>query len=145
MTTRMKLLSSLALTATMLAAVSSDALAKSGGISGTRSFSAPRTSTVVISKARTTTVSTTTARKQTLSAVSQAKLKKQVVYPCLVAPCPVSKPPVVKHPHPIFVPAVSVVAAPVAVDPPGCVYERRVQRLPGGGLQRVIVKVCPGT
>jgi hypothetical protein len=36
-----------------------------------------------------------------------------------------------------------VVAAPVAVDPPGCVYERSVRKLPGGGLQRVIVKVCP--
>jgi hypothetical protein len=34
-------------------------------------------------------------------------------------------------------------AAPVAADPPGCVYERSVRKQPGGGLQRVIVKICP--
>jgi hypothetical protein len=34
-----------------------------------------------------------------------------------------------------------VVAAPEAVEP--CTYERSVRTLPGGGLQRVIVKVCP--
>jgi hypothetical protein len=33
-------------------------------------------------------------------------------------------------------------AAPAA-DPSGCSYERSVRKLPGGGLQRVIVKVCP--
>jgi hypothetical protein len=33
--------------------------------------------------------------------------------------------------------------APVAVDPPGCVYERSVRKPPGGGLQRVILKICP--
>jgi len=33
--------------------------------------------------------------------------------------------------------------APAAVDPPGCVYERSVQKLPSGGLQRVIFKTCP--
>jgi translation initiation factor RLI1 len=38
---------------------------------------------------------------------------------------------------------VAIEAAPVAVDPPGCVYERSVRKLPGGGLQRVIVKICP--
>jgi hypothetical protein len=35
-----------------------------------------------------------------------------------------------------------VVAAPEAVDV-GCTYERSVRKLPGGGLQRVIIKVCP--
>jgi len=34
-----------------------------------------------------------------------------------------------------------VVAAPEAVEP--CTYERSVRTLPGGGLQRVIIKVCP--
>jgi hypothetical protein len=57
------------------------------------------------------------------------------------------KPPViiVERPRPIYVPGVSVGVAPaaVAVDPPGCVYERSVRKLPGGGLQRVIVKICP--
>ena len=58
------------------------------------------------------------------------------------------KPPViiVERPRPIY-PAVGIGAvpasAPVAVDPPGCVYERSVRKLPGGGLQRVIVKICP--
>jgi hypothetical protein len=33
--------------------------------------------------------------------------------------------------------------APVAVDPPGCIYERSVRKAPGGGLQRVIFKICP--
>jgi translation initiation factor RLI1 len=35
------------------------------------------------------------------------------------------------------------VAAPVAVEPAGCTYERSVRKLPGGGLQRVLIKVCP--
>src|SRR5262245_7665417 len=96
MTTNVKILSGLALTAAMLATISSDALARSGG-GGTRSFSASRASTVVSSKPRTTTVSTSTARKQTISPVSQVKLKNKeehklkkvrVTYPCLVAPCP---------------------------------------------------------
>src|SRR5262249_46678101 len=53
---------------------------------------------------------------------------------------------IVERPRPIFAPSVSVGApapAPAAVDPPGCVYARSVRTLPGGGLQRVIVKVCP--
>jgi len=52
------------------------------------------------------------------------------------------KPPVIIVEHPVYTPA-PVTVAPVAVDPPGCVYERSVRKLPGGGLQRVIVKVCP--
>jgi len=44
----------------------------------------------------------------------------------------------------VVTPPVSVgVAAPVAVEAPGCVYEKSVRKLPDGGLQRVIVKVCP--
>jgi len=31
----------------------------------------------------------------------------------------------------------------VAVDPPGCVYERSVAQASRWRLQRVIVKVCP--
>jgi hypothetical protein len=31
----------------------------------------------------------------------------------------------------------------VAVEPAGCTYERSVRKLPGGGLQRVLIKVCP--
>jgi len=33
--------------------------------------------------------------------------------------------------------------ASAAADAPGCVYERSVQKLPGSGLQRVILKICP--
>ena len=60
-------------------------------------------------------------------------------------PAPPAPPPVVDHPHshPSVSVGLGVVAAPVAVDPPGCVYERSVRKLPGGGLQRVIVKICP--
>jgi hypothetical protein len=56
------------------------------------------------------------------------------------------KPPVIVHERrPVYLPAPVTVVAPaaVAVDPPGCVYERSVRKLPGGGLQRVIVKICP--
>jgi hypothetical protein len=57
---------------------------------------------------------------------------------------PPSKPPVVVNPPIVVTPPVSVgVAAPVAVEAPGCVYERSVRKLPGGGLQRVLIKVCP--
>ena len=54
------------------------------------------------------------------------------------------KPIIVERPRPIY-PAVGIGAAPAAVvvDAPGCVYERSVRKLPGGGLQRVIVKICP--
>jgi hypothetical protein len=33
--------------------------------------------------------------------------------------------------------------APTAADQPSCVYERTVQKRPDGGLQRVVLKVCP--
>src|SRR5437899_1485500 len=76
MTIHSRMLAGLALTVATLVTVSSDALARSGGMGGMggmRSFSAVRTSPVVISKVRTTSVSA--VRKQTVSAVSQAKLK----------------------------------------------------------------------
>src|SRR5262249_39722503 len=69
MTTHMRILSSLALTAAMLATVSSDAVAGIAGIGGIRSLPLPRTSHVVVIRRTTTTV-----RKRP-SAVSQAKLK----------------------------------------------------------------------
>src|SRR5712671_243515 len=75
MTTKMRIFSSLALTAATLFVVplsSEEASAGGGhGGGGMRSFSVVRTSPVVISRARTTSVST--VRKQT---VSQTKLKK---------------------------------------------------------------------
>ena len=49
-------------------------------------------------------------------------------------------PPVVVTPVSV---GVGLAAVPEAVEPPGCTYERSVRKLPGGGLQRVIVKVCP--
>jgi len=59
-------------------------------------------------------------------------------------PAPPAPPPVVVNPPPVMVAPVSVgAAAPAAVEPVGCVYERSVRKLPGGGLQRVIIKVCP--
>jgi hypothetical protein len=49
--------------------------------------------------------------------------------------------------YPIEAPTVSTgngaAPAPVAVDPPGCFYERSVRKPAGGGLQRVILKICP--
>jgi hypothetical protein len=49
--------------------------------------------------------------------------------------------------YPIEAPTVSTgngaTPAPVAVDPPGCFYERSVRKPAGGGLQRVILKICP--
>ena len=75
--------------------------------------------------------------------------------PVVVDPLPPIKPPVppvvvnppappvvVSPPVPVSV-GVGVVAAPEAIEPPGCTYERSVRKLPGGGLQRVIVKICP--
>ena len=75
--------------------------------------------------------------------------------PVVVDPLPPIKPPVppvvvnppappvvVTPPVPVSV-GVGVVAAPEAIEPPGCTYERSVRKLPGGGLQRVIVKICP--
>src|SRR5262245_16519967 len=72
------------------------------------------------------------------------------VIPPPVKPPPTNPPPVVINPPPVIVqPPASVsvgigaVAPVVDADPPGCVYERSVRKLPGGGLQRVIVKICP--
>ena len=57
-----------------------------------------------------------------------------------IEPPPVKNPPIVVNPPA----SISVgVAAPVAVEPAGCTYERSVRKLPGGGLQRVLIKVCP--
>ena len=56
---------------------------------------------------------------------------------------PPAKPPVVVVNPPASVSLGVAAAAPVAVDPPGCVYERSVRKLPGGGLQRVLIKICP--
>src|SRR5262245_61032808 len=56
---------------------------------------------------------------------------------------PPAKPPVVVVNPPASVNLGVAAAAPVAVDPPGCVYERSVRKLPGGGLQRVLIKICP--
>jgi len=53
-------------------------------------------------------------------------------------------PPVVVKPPIVVTPSVSVgMAAPAAVEPVGCTYERSVRPLSGGGLQRVLIKVCP--
>jgi len=141
MTTHTRILSSLALTAAMLVAVSSDAFAKSGGSgarsSGMRSVSVARTPTVS-SKVRTTSGPVSRAKlletkpgNGTIKIIKEKPKEKHKVI-------------VVHRPHPIYLPAV-IGAAPaaVAVDPPGCTYERRVRKLPGGGRKRVIVKVCP--
>ena len=59
-------------------------------------------------------------------------------------PAPPAPPPVVVNPPIVVTPAVSLgVAAPVAVEPAGCTYEKSVRKLAGGGLQRVLIKICP--
>jgi hypothetical protein len=62
-------------------------------------------------------------------------------------PAPPAPPPVVVNPPPVIVtpPAVSlgVAAATVAAEPVGCTYEKSVRKLAGGGLQRVLIKICP--
>jgi len=72
------------------------------------------------------------------------------VPPIVVDPLPPKNPPappvppVVVNPPIVVTPTVSLgVAAPVAVEPVGCTYERSVRPLAGGGLQRVLIKVCP--
>ena len=68
----------------------------------------------------------------------------KVVDPLPLPPAPPAPPPVVVKPPIVVTPAVSLgVAAPVAVEPAGCTYERSVRPLRGGGLQSVIIKVCP--
>src|SRR5262249_45982996 len=68
MTTHMRMLSSLALTAATLVTLSSDALAKFGSFSAMRVYSVARTPGVV-TRVRTTT-STAAVRKQTVSAAT---------------------------------------------------------------------------
>jgi hypothetical protein len=168
------MLSTLAIGAATLVTLSSDALARSGGFSGMRSFAVARSTPIVVTRVRTT--STATVRRQTFSAATKLKkfqvsdkLKNNQVKdklknaklgnksphtdPCTTqnvagaATCPTggtggtggtttgNRPPViVVAPQPVYSPA-SLTVAPVAVDPPGCVYERSVRKLPGGGLQ----------
>ena len=64
-----------------------------------------------------------------------------IVLPPPVVVNPPAPPVVITAPAPASV-GFGVAAAPEAVDV-GCTYERSVRKLPGGGLQRVIVKVCP--
>jgi hypothetical protein len=64
-----------------------------------------------------------------------------IVLPPPVVVNPPAPPVVIAAPAPASV-GFGVVAAPEAVDV-GCTYERSMRKLPGGGLQRVIVKVCP--
>jgi hypothetical protein len=139
MTTHTRILSSLALTAAMLVTVSSDAFAKSGGArsGGMRSVSVARPPTVS-SKVRTTSGPVSRAKLlETKPGAGTIKIIKE-------KPKEKHKVIIVHRRHPIYLPAV-IGAAPaaVAVDPPGCTYERRVRKLPGGGRKRVIVKVCP--
>src|SRR5262245_61546715 len=63
-----------------------------------------------------------------------------IILPPPVVVTPPAPPVVVTSPAPVSV-GYGVVAAPEAVEP--CTYERSVRKLPGGGLQRVIAKVCP--
>ena len=73
-----------------------------------------------------------------------------VTLPPTLPPVVVPPPPVIivdpihppKH-HPTSVSVGIGAVAPVAVDPPGCTYERTVRHVPGVGLQRVLIKVCP--
>ena len=173
MKTRTSMLSSLAIAALATVTLNStEALAKSGGGGGgMRSFSAARTSPVVVTRVKTfsapsvkklttSKLSTTVVRDHRLKPAflsgKKITLNPQPLHPAGVIgplaplppknpPAPPAPPPVVDHPHshPSVSVGLGVVAAPVAVDPPGCVYERSVRKLPGGGLQRVIVKVCP--
>jgi len=205
MKTHTTMLSSLAIAALATATLNStEAFAKSGGggggmrsFSSARSFSATRTSPVVIKQFKTTpsvkkltTTKLTTVRHQIKPAFLADKkitLNPQplppgnggpikppggvtvdpthppvVVGPIgpikppgngpIVDPLPPAPPPVVVNPPapPVVVtpPApvsvgVGLAAAVEAVEPPGCTYERSVRKQPGGGLQRVIVKICP--
>jgi len=213
MKTHTTMLSSLAIAALATVTLNStEALAKSGGgggsgggmrsFSSARSFSATRTSPVVIKQFKTVTtpsVKKLTTTKLTSSVVRDHRIKPAfltdkkitlnpqplppgnagpikppggvivdpthppvVVGPIgpikppgngpIVDPLPPAPPPVVVNPPappvvvtlptPVSV-GFGVAAAPEAIDLPGCTYERSVRKLPGGGLQRVIVKVCP--
>jgi hypothetical protein len=171
MATKSRILSSVVLTAATLVIVplSSDEASARGGSGGARSSSAMRSSPAVVSRARTVTTSvhklsttSTSHRKLTATPVGAKKKSNQMalqakklreVEPGKGEPgkehggSKIDKqhPEKKKHPrfHPIYPVGIGAVPAPVAVDPPGCVYERQVQKLPGGGVQRVIVKICP--
>jgi hypothetical protein len=68
------------------------------------------------------------------------------IKPPPIIPPPINPPPVVvvpPHPPASVSVGIGAVAPVVEADPPGCTYERSVRTLPGGGLQRVIIKVCP--
>jgi hypothetical protein len=65
-----------------------------------------------------------------------------IILPPPVVATPPTPPVVVTPPAPVSV-GVGVVAATEVIDPPSCTYERSVRKLPGGGLQRVLIKVCP--
>jgi hypothetical protein len=169
MATKSRILSSVVLTAATLVIVplSSDEASARGGSGGARSSSAMRSSPAVVSRARTVTtsvhkLSTTSTSHRKLTATPVGAKKKSMalqakklreVEPGKGEPgkehggSKIDKqhPEKKKHPrfHPIYPVGIGAVPAPVAVDPPGCVYERQVQKLPGGGVQRVIVKICP--
>jgi hypothetical protein len=206
MKTGTSMLSSLAIAALATVTLnSSAALAKGGpsGSGGMRSFSAVRTTPVVVKQIKTGTT-TSAVKKLNTTAVVTGKLEPKVVTGTLdpskvvtfpgkvdpgklnpgtldpgkvvtfpgkvdpgklnpgtldpgkvvtfppgkiVDPLPPKDPPappVVVKPPIVVTPAVSLgVAAPVAVEPAGCTYERTVRPLRGGGLQSVIIKVCP--
>ena len=65
------------------------------------------------------------------------------VPPLPLPPANPPAPPVVMTPPASMSVAVAAAPAPAAAEPAGCTYERSVRKLPDGGLQRVIVKVCP--
>src|SRR5262245_48280172 len=185
-TMKTRMLSSLAIAALATVTLNStEALAKSGGgggSSGARSFSAVRTSPVVIKQVKTVTTTSAVKKLNTTGKLdpkvvtgkldpSKLDPSKVVTFPGklepgkldpgkvitfppgkIVDPLPPKDPPAPPAPPappvvvkpPIVFPAVSVgVAAPVAVEPAGCVFERSVRKLPDGGLQRVLIKVCP--
>src|SRR5215510_8071857 len=156
MTTKTRILSSLMLTAATLVIVplGSDAASDRGlgGSSGARSSSAVRTSPASAHK-----LSTTSASQRKLTATpagAKEKYKQTALQARKLREVETGKehggkiekehPDKKKHRHLHLIYPVGIGAIPAAVDPPGCVYERRVQKLPGGGLQRVVVKVCPG-
>jgi hypothetical protein len=151
MATKSRILSSLVLTAATLVIVPlspEEASAKGlGGSGGARSSGVVRTSPAPVHK-----LSTPSAGQRKLSATpvgtkeknNQSTLRKlrevETGKGKIEKEHPEKKK---KHPHLHLIYPVGIGAVP-AVDPPGCVYERRLEKLPGGGLQRVIVKVCPG-
>jgi len=172
MATKIRIFSSLALTTAALFVVplsSEEAVAKGGGM---RSVGVVRTSPAVTSRARTVKSTSQVYKQSTLATAShrklnttqagaklkssQASLKSHGLREVEKDPNKgdsgkgdhggkLEKEKPIKRHRVIYPVGLGIGAAPaaVAVDPPGCVYERSVRKLPGGGLQRVIVKVCP--